>query len=85
MKRINPNPPSMAHGTVNGYKNIGCRCDKCRKAASKYHRTWMQAKPERLKKSAERAVVTYYKAKFKNKVDPVAEALVKYEYKPRRK
>ena len=27
---------SVVHGTVDGYRNHGCRCDPCRDAGSKY-------------------------------------------------
>lgn len=30
----------MIHGTPNSYKNGGCRCDPCRKAASRAHKEW---------------------------------------------
>jgi hypothetical protein len=29
------------HGTNNGYKNLGCRCDDCRKAGVAWHREWL--------------------------------------------
>lgn len=25
------------HGTANGYTNLGCRCERCRRAATEYH------------------------------------------------
>lgn len=31
----NPNDPR--HGTVNGYNNLRCRCDRCRTAATRHH------------------------------------------------
>lgn len=33
-------PDDPRHGTVNGYKNHYCRCDKCRTAATMCHREW---------------------------------------------
>jgi hypothetical protein len=34
------------HGTTNGYKNYGCRCDKCRAANTRFQRKWMAAHPD---------------------------------------
>lgn len=31
-------PSDQRHGTANGYMNYGCRCDRCRKAYSEYHK-----------------------------------------------
>lgn len=39
-------PKPIPHGTQNGYKNYGCRCDKCRKANTRYCRNWMNNHPD---------------------------------------
>jgi hypothetical protein len=35
------------HGTVNGYRNHGCRCPECRVANTVNHHEYMNADPER--------------------------------------
>jgi hypothetical protein len=30
------------HGTVSRYTKYGCRCAKCRKAATDYHKSWRE-------------------------------------------
>ena len=30
----------MKHGTLNGYTNYGCRCDRCCDAQQAYHRAY---------------------------------------------
>src|ERR1700677_4043481 len=36
----------IPHGTYNGYKNYGCRCERCCKANTRYCKAWMDAHPE---------------------------------------
>ncbi len=36
--RIQPGDGDPRHGTANGYKNLRCRCDDCREAATAYLR-----------------------------------------------
>lgn len=31
----------MRHGTVNGYRNLNCRCPPCREAATRQHRKYI--------------------------------------------
>jgi len=38
------NADDPRHGTVSAYKNLGCRCGKCTKAASDYQRNYTQKK-----------------------------------------
>lgn len=49
--------PAKAHG-VNGYTNLGCRCEVCRAAWATYHlqygRRYQQAHPERIKAANDR-------------------------------
>lgn len=33
-------PRDPRHGTYTGYRNHGCRCDRCRKAGSAYNLAW---------------------------------------------
>jgi hypothetical protein len=49
------NPDDPRHGTDNGYKNLGCRCDRCTEAWRVYREAWMHADPERMRKHAQRA------------------------------
>lgn len=35
------------HGTVNGYGNLGCRCDACRRAHAENHAAYMAKKRAR--------------------------------------
>ena len=35
---IADDPMDLRHGTVNGYVNYGCRCDKCKAASSRRHK-----------------------------------------------
>jgi len=37
--RLTPDDPR--HGTINGYGNLGCRCDLCREAHRKNHNEYM--------------------------------------------
>lgn len=52
-------PSDVRHGTPNGYSNLGCRCERCRKAATQAHYRYMHADPERLKKHADRRMAAY--------------------------
>lgn len=33
-------PDDARHGTTNGYRNLRCRCDRCRAAATKDKQMW---------------------------------------------
>jgi hypothetical protein len=33
-------PGRITHGTATGYRNYGCKCDACRKAATEYQRAY---------------------------------------------
>jgi hypothetical protein len=37
-------PDDPRHGTINAYKNHGCRCDKCKQAIADYQREYYQKK-----------------------------------------
>lgn len=43
------------HGTVNGYGNHRCRCDRCRRAWAREHNAYMHEHPEQVKKATARA------------------------------
>lgn len=36
-------PGHPAHGTTNGYGNLGCRCDDCREANRKSHAAYLRS------------------------------------------
>ncbi len=36
-------PVDPRHGTVNGYSNLRCRCDRCRAAQTEYIRWYREA------------------------------------------
>lgn len=38
--RIAPGDGNPRHGTDNGYRNLGCRCDRCRAANAASHLAW---------------------------------------------
>ena len=38
------NPDDPRHGTINAYKNLGCRCDECKQAIADYQREYYQKK-----------------------------------------
>ena len=38
LKQMQANPNDKRHGTITGYNNIGCRCEKCREASSEHQR-----------------------------------------------
>lgn len=47
MARLNKPPledDDPRHGTVNGYANLGCRCDSCRRAHADNHAAYMRRK-----------------------------------------
>lgn len=46
MTKRKPSKPTP-HGTLNGYKNYGCRCDECKAAMSAAMRAYNAADPER--------------------------------------
>lgn len=46
--RANPDDPR--HGSVNGYSNLGCKCDPCKAAWKAAHWRYMQANPEQYEK-----------------------------------
>lgn len=39
---ITDDPTDQRHGTTNGYGNLGCRCERCRKANADAHRGYMR-------------------------------------------
>lgn len=43
-------PDDPRHGTLNGYGNLGCRCDRCRAANTAAHRDYMRAHPEQYRR-----------------------------------
>ena len=48
------NPADPRHGTTNGYNNLGCRCEPCRKAWGDDHVIYMHRNPEQRRKAVER-------------------------------
>jgi hypothetical protein len=42
------------HGTVNGYSNLECRCDRCREAHRVDHAEYMERHPEQREKHRQR-------------------------------
>lgn len=46
MSRIVPDDGDPRHGTTNGYRNLGCRCDACRAANAARQLAYMRAHPE---------------------------------------
>jgi hypothetical protein len=38
-------PDDPRHGTLNGYTNLGCRCEKCRAARAEYMRLYWRSRP----------------------------------------
>jgi len=38
-------PDDPRHGTVNGYRNLYCRCDRCREAHREAHAAYMASSP----------------------------------------
>ncbi len=44
------------HGTLNGYKNYGCRCAECRTANAQSQRVYMLGHPEQRDKARNRAL-----------------------------
>jgi hypothetical protein len=42
------------HGTVNGYTNLGCRCEKCRAAWARAHKDYLDRHPEQREKARQR-------------------------------
>ena len=38
----------IKHGTVNGYMNLGCRCQSCRSAHTAYMSTWRRGRTAEL-------------------------------------
>jgi hypothetical protein len=48
------NDDDPRHGTVNGYGNLKCRCDRCREAWRDKHYEYMQLHPEQREKARER-------------------------------
>ena len=45
------------HGTVNGYRNYGCRCDECRRANADKQRVYMRGHPEQREKHRRRSLI----------------------------
>lgn len=46
----------IPHGTLNGYKNYGCRCDLCRAKNAKSQVVYMLGHPEQREKARQRAL-----------------------------
>lgn len=42
------------HGTDNGYRNLGCRCARCREAHHIEQNDWMHRHPEQQEKKRQR-------------------------------
>lgn len=40
------NPDDPRHGTINGYNNLKCRCDRCRAANTEAVRKWREERPD---------------------------------------
>ena len=61
-----PRPQSIAlmrddadddrHGTANGYRNCGCRCERCTRAHADEIRAYLESDPERRRKWNERTL-----------------------------
>jgi len=49
MRRKSLSKRDPRHGSVNGYVNYLCRCQRCRKAWAKYHKAYMDRHPEQQK------------------------------------
>lgn len=45
------NPDDPRHGTLNGYDNLCCRCDRCRRANADYQADYYRRHPEQYEKS----------------------------------
>jgi hypothetical protein len=51
MRRKSLSKRDPRHGSVNGYVNYLCRCQRCRKAWAKYHKAYMDRHPEQQEKA----------------------------------
>ena len=45
-------PDDIRHGTLNGYRNLGCRCQPCRDANTAAMRVYRHAHPEQSERQA---------------------------------
>lgn len=54
-ERFMDNPDDARHGTLNGYSNLRCRCDRCREANRLAQKEYLDRNPIQREKNRERA------------------------------
>ncbi len=47
-------PEDPRHGSINGYDNLACRCDRCTESKRVTHLAYMHTHPEQGKRQADR-------------------------------
>ena len=57
VRRIEPGDGDRRHGTANGYKNLGCRCDPCTEGWREVHQGYMERHPEQVERHRARQIM----------------------------
>lgn len=65
-------PDDPRHGTVNGYRNLHCHCDKCRDAVRRDQADYLLRHPEQVTKKAAR--MRALRARLKGDIGGPADA-----------
>lgn len=83
-KGITPGDGDARHGTLNGYSNLRCRCEDCKRANNVNHTDYLNRHPEQRVKNTARSKARYARLRAAQPPKPPREprhgTLAEYSY-----